>query len=136
MPVHFTAEEAFEFVQLHGHQVRKTASVTAVQLAEDSVWFTARGDKLTGRAGDWVLSDGASEWTCDATIFAATYEQRPDGRYTKTATTMVAQMGEPFTIDTLEGPASGVANDWIAAGDAGDVWPVPNEYAERNYERV
>lgn len=66
-------------------EFRKRGHVTAEQLPQARSWLTSRGDRLQGKAGDWLVSDGKSERTVDDKIFSSTYRQRPDGQWEKHA---------------------------------------------------
>ena len=118
-----------------GRRYRKTQHVTARRLREQHEWRAGSGEMLAGRAGDVLVSDGTSQWTVRADIFEATYEQVPGqpDTWRKAATTTLVQMTEPFRVDTLEGPATGGAGDYLAVGDDGDAWPVSASYVRHNY---
>jgi len=117
----------------HARRYRKVTPVAAERLDDDRTWTSGGGDRLRGAAGDWLLSDGDGEWTVADDIFRATYEQQADGRWIKTATILAVQVDEPTDVDTLEGPATARAGDWIAENPSGERWPITAEYFAANY---
>ena len=56
--------------------------------------------------------------------------------YRKTSTTWVRKMREPFTVETLEGPMTGAAGDYLAVGVEGEMYPIKASVFERSYEPV
>lgn len=56
--------------------------------------------------------------------------------YRKTATTRAVRIGEPFTVDTLEGRMTGRAGDFLAVGVAGERYPVAAEIMAASYTPV
>jgi hypothetical protein len=112
---------------------RSTATVHATRLTEAHTWQTARGSDLTGRAGDWRVTDGVEEWTVEAGIFARTYRQLPDGRYAKDATVDAVRTERPLDVPTLEGVARAEAGDWVLRSDDGELWTVTDAYFRSAY---
>lgn len=114
----------------------RTGSVEASQLAEPRRWTTDRGDQLTGRAGDWLLSDTDRQWTVADAVFRATYRRRDDGRFEKHVAIKAVRAESELTIPTLEGPAIALRGDWIARNPSGECWPITDEVFRRSYRRV
>lgn len=113
---------------------RKVGSVEAVQLDENRSWNTTGGDELRGSAGDWLVSDGTSEWTVNDDVFSATYAQNTDGTWTKSALIRAVQVDAPTLVRTLEGDATAAPGDWVAENPSGERWPIPRVQFERSYE--
>jgi hypothetical protein len=68
-----------EPVELEFKTFRKTAPAEAVQIDEAFEVETLEGTML-GQEGDWLMRGAAGElYPCAADIFAATYEEVPDG---------------------------------------------------------
>ena len=67
-----------------------------------------------------------------------TYESVvPDFReYRKTSTTYATRMDEPFEVDTLEGLHTGKAGDWLAIGQAGELYPIDAVVFAATYEEA
>lgn len=117
-----------------GRQYRSTAIVHATRVAEDSEWTSPGGEVLHADAGDWWVSDGgADRWSVASPIFSATYEHLAGDEYRKTAPVTAVQIDEPFTVQTLEGDASGEAGDWLVCNPSGECWPVPAAVFARRY---
>jgi hypothetical protein len=107
-----------------------------------------RGD-LSGQSGDYLVTDGASEWPVRASIFEQSYEwvngdrvtrasgaleRRGFRRARKVAPTWVKQIAEATVVQTLEGPRSAQPGDWLAIGIDGETWPIDRESFEADYE--
>lgn len=108
-------------------------TVEARRLDSDRDWESGRGSHLSASAGDWLLTDGSSEWTVSAGIFEETYTGLGDGRYQKTAPVRAAQLDEDVQVPTLEGIASLCRGDWLLMNPDGDVWPVGAQEFQRRY---
>lgn len=115
---------------------RKFRTVAARRLTEPLAWTTDAGDVLHADIGDWLVTDGDKEWSVAADIFEQTYTRLPDGRYLKTAMIRAFQVDEITTVETLEGPATALAGDWIAENPSGEQWPIPAADFVATYELV
>jgi hypothetical protein len=60
----------------------------------------------------------------------------PFREYRKTSTTFAKRIDEPFEVDTLEGLHSGKAGDWLAVGQAGELYPIDAAVFAATYELV
>jgi len=92
---------------------------------------------LIADPGDLILvNDSGERHPIKRDLFEQTYSEiaGSDGLVTKTAPTMAKQMPEPFTVQTLEGQATGQAGDWLAQGADGECWPIPNETFHKRYQ--
>jgi hypothetical protein len=47
-----------------------------------------------------------------------------------------AQINEPFTVETMEGPMKGKAGDYLIVGVRGEAYPCDKEIFEETYEIV
>lgn len=56
--------------------------------------------------------------------------------YRKTTLTYAAKVSVPFTVETLEGPMTGKAGDYLAVGPAGEMYPIAADVFEASYEQV
>jgi hypothetical protein len=52
----------------------------------------------------------------------------------KTTLTYVAQINEPFEVDTLEGLHTGKAGDYLAIGAHGEAYPIDQDVFAETYE--
>lgn len=108
-------------------------TVEARRLESDRDWKSGRGSHLSASAGDWLLTDGSSEWTVIAGVFEETYTALGGGEYRKTAPVRAAQLDEDVQVPTLEGTASLCRGDWLLMNPDGDVWPVGDQEFQRRY---
>lgn len=54
--------------------------------------------------------------------------------YKKTAPVHALKMDEPFDVETIEGPMSGKAGDWLVKGHNGDMWVVDDAMFQDTHE--
>lgn len=60
----------------------------------------------------------------------------PVREYRKTSTTFAVRMEEEFEVETLEGLHTGKAGDWLAIGQAGELYPIDGAVFAATYEEV
>lgn len=113
---------------------RPTAVVRATRLASPRVWRTARGSALSAAAGDWLVTDGAEEWTVAPDIFRRTYRRLADGRFVKQEPVRAARLDRSAEVPTLEGVARAEAGDWVLCGVDGELWTVTDTFFRAHYE--
>lgn len=63
-------------------------------------------------------------------------DHAPVAEYRKTSTIFACQLLEPFEVDTLEGLHIGKAGDWLAIGQAGELYPIDAAVFAATYEEV
>ena len=119
-----------------GGVYRSKVVVRATRVSEDSSWTTGGGDVMKAEAGDWWVTDGDDHWSVADDVFVRTYESLGDGRYRKSATVTAVSVGSPFSVQTLEGTASGEAGDWLVRNPTGVCWPVAHAVFNRRYDRT
>lgn len=129
----WTTQDVTQFLE-GAASYRSRLVVSATRLTERTNWQTVAGSSLTAQPGDWLVSDGGSSWTVAADVFAATYRESGDGKFTKTAAVVARQLPVKVTILTREGPATAEAGDWVVRNPGGEAWPVPKAEFERRYE--
>ena len=56
--------------------------------------------------------------------------------YRKTSTTFAMRIDEPFEVDTLEGLHSAKAGDYLAVGQAGEMYPIDAAVFAATYEKI
>lgn len=110
-----------------------SAVVEARPVATERAFRSARGSDLVGRSGDWLVTDGTSEWVVAATIFDRAYRELSDGRFAKDAPVRAVQVEQRVQVTTLEGSATAEAGDWVLRGIDGEMWPVTDEFFRNNY---
>lgn len=54
--------------------------------------------------------------------------------FKKKTTIKAVQIKEPFKVETLEGTMSARANDWLAIGVKGELYPIADEVMQASYE--
>ena len=72
-------------------------------------------------------SEAAEAYALDLNM--SKYRRKPTGQW-------ALQIGEPFTVDTLEGKMKGEAGDYLVIGTKGEQYPVKREIFESIYEPV
>lgn len=113
---------------------RPTTVVRATRLARPRSWRSARGSELSAAAGDWLVTDGAEEWTVVPDVFARSYRRLPDGRFAKDAPVAAVRLERATEVSTLEGVARAEPGDWLLSGVDGEVWTVTDAYFRSHYE--
>lgn len=112
---------------------RSTAVVHATRLDAPRTWRTPRGSSLAATAGDWVVTDGAQEWTVAAGVFERSYRELPDGTFSKIATVCAVRLRHRVDVPTLEGSSTAQTGDWLLRGVDGELWPVSDQYFRTHY---
>ncbi|KUI03872.1 hypothetical protein AU190_04320 [Mycolicibacterium acapulense] len=115
---------------------RQTGTVMAERRDEAWTWKTRSGQTMQASAGDWAVKDSADGqlWSVRDDIFRARYEH-VDGRCWRRYGTVEARPARDGEIvDTLEGPVTAAAGDWVVRGEHGDHWPVPGDEFAQRYE--
>ena len=116
----------------------RAGEVIAEQICRPWSWTTESGDVMSAEPGDWKLrtgSDGAP-WSVRDDIFRSSYRHITGNRWRRTGSVLARPAVDGEVIDTLEGPVTATAGDWVVRGDAAEQWPVgAAEFAER-YRRI
>ena len=60
----------------------------------------------------------------------------PADEYRKTSTIYAIRIDEPFEVDTIEGLHTAKAGDWLALGQAGELYPIDAAVFAATYELV
>ena len=115
-------------------QFDRVGTVVAQRNTEPWTWTSASGETMHGGAGDWAVQGANGQtWSVRDDIFRSTHEF--DGahwRRTGSAQARKATAGE--VIQTLEGPLTAQAGDWVVRGPAGEQWPVRPEVFRQQYQ--
>lgn len=71
-------------------------------------------------------------------LTTADLDELPDPvlEYRKTTTTRMVRVGEPFSVQTLEGTMTGTAGDYLAVGVQGERYPVAAAVQAASYVQV
>ena len=67
----------------------------------------------------------------DGQVFVADVDE-----YIKITTTYAVQMEESFEVETLEGKQTGKAGDYLAVGQAGEMYPVDGAIFTVTYNKI
>jgi hypothetical protein len=118
----------------------KTETVAAVQinleLPDGVLMYEKWGGLQVASQGDWLIDNNGEVYTCEAKVFASTYEMVSKGQYRKTATVEAEQTTEDGTVETLEGKSGYKAGDYIVTNPGGDRYPVEKVKFEAMYQPV
>lgn len=113
----------------------RTGTVSAEQRAHGWTWTSASGETLTAAAGDWEVreTERGPSWSVRDDVFRATYAPAPDGRWARTGTVRARPATPGEVVETLEGPVTAGAGDWLVEGPDGNRWPVATAVFAANY---
>jgi hypothetical protein len=115
---------------------RRIGTVIAEQQPTAWTWTTQSGHTMQGDAGDWLARDpdGGDSWSVRDAIFRSQYEHIDGHRWRRIGMVLARPARDGETVDTLEGPVTASAGDWVVKGDAAEQWPVPRDEFDRRYE--
>ncbi|MFW0874792.1 hypothetical protein [Rhodococcoides corynebacterioides] len=122
---------------------RRVGEVTAVQRRAPWTWTTRTGDVMSADAGDWMVRDatGGARSVAESE-FDSKYERVAASRFRQRGLVWARQTTADETVDTLEGPATARALDWVVRTASGvrfdptaavDTWPVPAAHFVASY---
>ncbi|MEV8223145.1 hypothetical protein AB0P16_11880 [Dietzia maris] len=123
---------------------RRFGTVTATRLTTDLTWDVGPVDDgagstetLTGRAGDWRVEDasGGVRTVADER-FRATHRHLEGDRWERCSEVDARRSAGGETVQSLEGPVTSSAGDWIVREESGNSWPVPDDHFRSTYVRV
>jgi hypothetical protein len=120
----------------HWQRFRRIGTVIAEQQRTAWTWTTQSGDHMQGEAGDWSVRDPGSgdPWSVRDNIFHSQYEHIDGQRWRRVGTVLARPARDGEAVDTLEGPVTASARDWVVKGEQGEQWPVPDDEFSRRYE--
>lgn len=104
----------------------RAGEVIAEQICEPWNWTAESGDVMSAEPGDWKLrrGDDGAPWSVRDDIFRSSYTHVTGNRWRRMGTVAARPAVDGEVIDTLEGPVTASAGDWVVRGDAGEQWPV------------
>ena len=115
-------------------QFDRVGTVIAQRHTEPWSWTSPSGQTMQAGAGDWAVRGANGQtWSVRDDIFRSTHEF--DGTHwhrTGSAQARKANAGE--VIQTLEGPLTAQAGDWVVRGPAGEQWPVRPDVFRQQYQ--
>jgi len=118
------------------HQFIRTGTVTAEQRSAPWTWTSRSGETMQAEAGDWEVRADGETWSVREDIFQASYENVSGNQWRRRGTVSARPAHAGETIETLEGPTTAAAGDWVVRGTDGEQWPVPAEEFARRYAKV
>ncbi|WP_164737163.1 RyR domain-containing protein [Georgenia sp. SYP-B2076] len=115
----------------------RSGRVKAQRQSTDFAWRTDDGQRLQGRAGDWLVTgpDGR-QWSITDVKLRATYTYVEGETWARVGSVLARPAFAGERIETLEGGYVAVAGDWVVQDDDGAQWAVPAEYFAINYVEV
>lgn len=84
-------------------------------------------------AGDWAVHEDGKTWSVRDDIFQKTYEPVGEGLWRRKGLVQARPANPGETINTLEGPNTAAAGDWIVRGVDAEQWPIPGDEFARRY---
>jgi len=116
---------------------RRVGTVHAIRLTASLEWTTSQGDALRGEAGDWLVrSTPAGRRTIAAEVFPRLYEWVFADTYRAIGEVHARRTVNGERVQTLEGPATALAGDWVVTDEGGNSWPVPDAVFRATYEEA
>lgn len=116
-------------------EYKRVGTVKAVRILEPEHWTTPSGQRLTARAGDWMIwDDDGSTWSVDAEVFAQAYRRVHRDRWERVGCVHARRASDGEKISTLEGPVTASETEWILRGPKGEYWAVPDAHFRATYE--
>jgi hypothetical protein len=114
----------------------RTGTVIAEQRDTPWTWTTRSGHTMQAEAGDWAVreADGTRSWSVKDHIFRARYRHIEGQKWQRLGMVQARRARHGETIETLEGPVTATADDWVVQGEHGDTWPVPDDEFRRRYQ--
>jgi hypothetical protein len=115
-------------------QFDRVGTVIAERRSEPWSWTSASGQTMHASAGDWAIQGGNGQtWSVRDDIFRSTHEF--DGtRWHRTGIAHARKALAGEVIETLEGPLTAQAGDWIVRGPTGEQWPVRPDVFRQQYK--
>ncbi len=115
-------------------QFRRTGTVEAEQRSRPWSWTSLSGQPMRAAAGDWsVRGPSGDRWSVRDDIFRAAHEHVDGNIWRRCGLVKARRARGDEVIETLEGPASARAGDWVVRGPGGEQWPVRSEVFSAQY---
>lgn len=96
-------------------------------------WSTKSGAAMTASVGDLIVSDGASHWSITRDEFDRTYRLLDGDTYERRGEVEAVLARPGQVVQSVEGPQTAVAGDWLVTNDRGFTWLVPWSHFVRSY---
>ena len=113
---------------------QRVGEVTALRLTERHAWRAPTGEELTGRPGDWLVTDasGRKRTVTDAS-FRVSHRHLADDRWERTSQ-MEARPARPGeVVQTQEGVTTAGEDGWVVRDAEQNYWIVPEEQFRAGY---
>lgn len=108
--------------------------VTARLLEEQIEWINSTGDVMRGEPGDWMITDATGGVrTIKDSQLRASYRHVSGDVWQREGQVRATRVDVDTEVDTLEGPATARAGDWIVTSEDGAQWPVPDDEFRTGY---
>ena len=111
----------------------RVGTVAAEQRSEPWTWRSDSGHTMQADAGDWAVQEDGKTWSVRDDIFQDTYEPADEGLWRRKGLVQARPANPGETINTLEGPNTAAAGDWIVRGVDAEQWPIPGDEFARRY---
>lgn len=117
--------------------MRRRGEVRARRRDDAWDWTTASGETLHGAPGDWeVFDERGAAHAVAPDAFASSHRHVGDDRYVRTGTVQVRPARPGERVETLEGPLTAQAGQWVVRGDLGEEWVITGDRLAAGYEAV
>lgn len=118
-------------------QFERVGTVTARRLAETHVWRAPTGEELTGRPGDWLVTDerGRRRTVTEAS-FHLTHVHLEGDRWQRTAVVEARPARPGEVVHTQEGSTTAGEDGWVVRDADRNSWIVPEDQFRAGYRPV
>jgi hypothetical protein len=119
------------------HTVHRHGVVWARRRDEPWEWTTASGQTLHGAAGDWEVFDKrGTAHSVAPDAFASSHRHLDGDRYERIGSVQARPAREGERVETLEGPLTAKAGEWVVRGDLGEEWVITPDRLRAGYRRA
>ena len=114
----------------------RIGTVTAERQSAPWTWTSRSGQTMQAAAGDWKAQADGETWSVRDDIFRASYENVGGSQWRRRGTVSARPARPGEVVETLEGPTTASAGDWVVRGTDGEEWPVPADQFAQRYAEV
>ena len=125
---------SFEDPDARWRLFRREGEVVAVQRTEEWTWYTSKGDRMRGRAGDWEVVDARGSRAVSAASFPETHRHLDGDRYLRVGVVEARRAVPGEVAVSPEGSAAAAPGQWLLRNPVTDEeWLVPDAHFRASY---
>jgi hypothetical protein len=96
-------------------------------------WTSPSGTRRRASSGEWEVCAGGQCWPVADADLRRCYRRIDGDQWERTAVVLAAPAGDGEIINTVDGPVTAAAGDWVVQGERGEHWRVSGEEFARCY---